>query len=68
MPQTRSRRRVKKQASIFRRIYGGLVFVSAIIVGVYILWPMVIKPPAQQTEKPNSPAQSSGASVCCAGG
>lgn len=62
MPQTRPRRRVKKQASIFRRIYGGLVFVSAIIVGVYILWPMVIKPPAQQTEKPNSPAQSSGAS------
>ena len=59
MPQTRPRRRAKKHTSVFRRVYGGLVVVSALIVGVYILWPMVIKPPAQQTEKPKPPAQNS---------
>lgn len=62
MPQTRPRRRVKKRKSVFQKFYGGLVVISALIVGVYILWPMVIKPPAQQTEKPKDPVQSSSAS------
>lgn len=62
MPHTRPKRRVKKRKSIFQKFYGGLVFLSAIIVGVYILWPMVIKPPAQQTEKPKDPDKSGASS------